>query len=187
MAANEPAATRDKERTRRAILVAAERMFSERGSKASLADIATAAGVTQSGLRHHFHSREALLFGVAEDIVQRYWTEIHDMVDLSENRPGKLMRAYIRALTGPDDLLSTFLDPTGLSAALGHPKLFEDLFLGDAERWRAALSADGLPMDLVLVIQHAAEGLAMARKSPYLTEDDLALARDRLLAMTDVV
>src|SRR5688500_5757292 len=126
MTANEPTATRDKERTRRAILVAAEKMFSERGSKARLADIAASAGVTQSGIRHHFHSREALLFGVAEDIVQRYWTEIHNMVDLSENRPGKLMRAYVRALTGADDLLSTLLDPTSLSAALGHPAIFED-------------------------------------------------------------
>ncbi|MGU3652612.1 TetR/AcrR family transcriptional regulator [Mycolicibacterium sp. A43C] len=187
MAAIEPTATRDKERTRRAILVAAQKMFSERGSKASLADIATSAGVTQSGLRHHFHSREALLFGVAEDIVQRYWTEIHNMVDLSENRPGKLMRAYVRALTGADDLLSTLLDPTSLSAALGHPAIFEDLFLRDAARWRAALAADGLPMDLVLVIQHAAEGLAMARKSPYLTEADLQSARTKLLAMTEDV
>ncbi len=135
MVATEPTVTRDKERTRRAILASAEKMFADRGSKASLADIATAAGVTQSGLRHHFHSREALLFGVAEDIVQRYWTEIHNMVDLSENRPGKLMRAYIRALTGADDLLSTLLDPTALSAALGHPKIFEDLFIWDAERW----------------------------------------------------
>lgn len=187
MVATEPTVTRDKERTRRAILVSAEKMFADRGSKASLADIATAAGVTQSGLRHHFHSREALLFGVAEDIVQRYWTEIHNMVDLSENRPGKLMRAYIRALTGADDLLSTLLDPTALSAALGHPKIFEDLFIWDAERWRTALAADGLPMDVVLVIQHAAEGLAMARKSPYLTADDLISARNKLLAMTEDV
>ena len=42
-------------------------------------------------------------------------------------------------------------------------------------------------MDVVLVIQHAAEGLAMARKSPYLTETDLQSARNKLLAMTEDV
>ena len=40
-------------------------------------------------------------------------------------------------------------------------------------------------MARVLVFQHAAEGLAVARSSPYLTEADLAIARDELLAMTE--
>lgn len=185
MESTEQVVTRDKERTRRAILEAAEQMFTEHGSKASLAAVAKSAGVTQSGLRHHFPSRESLLYGVIEHGIERLWTEIHTHVDLSENKPGKFLRGYIRALTGENDTFAQLLDPTALYAALGHPSGIEELCRRDAERWTAALTADGLPKARVLVIQHAAEGLAVARSSPYLTEEDLALARAELLAMTE--
>lgn len=185
MERTEQAVTRDKERTRRAILDAAEQLLYERGSKASLANIAKAAGVTQSGLRHHFPSRELLLHGVVEHSIERMWTEIHAHIDLSENRPGKLLRGYIRALTGDSDYLARTLDPTGLSAALGNLPGVEELYARDAEKWNAALAADGLPHARVLVVQHAAEGLAVARSSPYLTGEDLAVAREELLAMTE--
>lgn len=177
--------TRDKERTREAILVAAEQMFSEQGSKASLAAIAKEAGVTQSGLRHHFPTREALLYGVVEHSIERLWAELYTHVDLSENRPGKLLRGYVRALTGDSEYLARVLDPAGLSAALGKMSGLEELYVRDAEKLKAALIADGVPYARVLVVQHAAEGLAVARSSPYLTDEDLALARAELLAMTE--
>lgn len=149
MERTEPTATRDKERTRQAILEAAERTFSERGgSKASLTDVAKAAGgVTQSGLRHHFPSRDALLCGVIEHSMERFWAEIHAHVDLSENRPGKLLRGYIRALTGGDsDVFAKVLDPSGLSATLGgHPTGADELYVRDAERWSAAMERTDCP------------------------------------------
>ncbi|MCW2298109.1 TetR/AcrR family transcriptional regulator [Rhodococcus erythropolis] len=181
----EPVATRDKERTRRAILDAAERVFTKRGSNVSLTDIAEAAGVTQSGLRHHFRNREALIYGVIEHSISLMWEEVRAHIDLSENRPGKFLRGYVRALTGDSDQLATALDPTALIAALGTPPEVESLYARDAEKWNAALNADGLPRERVLVIQYAAEGLAVARSSPYLTSEDLALARAELLALTE--
>lgn len=185
MPRTEPAATRDKERTRRAILDAAEQMFAEQGSKASLAAIAKAANVTQSGLRHHFPSRAELLSGVVEHTIERCWAEIHAGIDLSENRPGKFTRGYIRAMTGGGDLYGTILDPIALSAALGNPSEVESLYTRDAEKLNAAFDADGLPRARVLIIRYAADGLAVARSSPYLTGADLAAARAELLAMTE--
>ncbi|NKY57371.1 TetR/AcrR family transcriptional regulator [Nocardia flavorosea] len=185
MTRTEPVATRDKERTRRAILEAAEQMFSEHGSKASLAAIAKAASVTQSGLRHHFPSRADLLSGVVEHTIERCWAEIHACIDLSENRPGKFTRGYIRAMTGDGDLYGTILDPIALSAALGNLSEVESLCSRDAEKLNAAFDADGLPRTRVLIIRSAADGLAVARSSPYLTGPDLAAARTELLAMTE--
>ena len=89
------------------ILDAAAQMLSGRGTTASLADIAKAAGVTQGGQRHHLPSRKALLRGVVEDSSEHLWNEIHEHVDLSENRPDKLLRGYIQALTGDSDVLSS--------------------------------------------------------------------------------
>lgn len=185
MKSTEQVATRDKERTRRAILDAAEQLFTERGSKASLADIAAAAGVTQSGLRHHFPHRESLIKGVIEHSLTRTWAEVNAHVDLSENRPGKFTRGYIRALTGDNDYLMRLFSPTGLLAALGDVPGNEEIYRRDAEYSRAAFAADGLPLARVLAIRSAAEGLAMAAASQYVTAEELALTRAELLAMTE--
>jgi AcrR family transcriptional regulator len=178
--------TRDKERTRRAILEAAEQMFSERGSKVSLADIAVAAGVTKGGLMHHFPNRDALVYGVIEHGILRMWDEVHAHIDLSENRPGKFIRGYVRALTGGSDYLMDIFNPGTLIATLGSSAEVEALYARDAEKWNDAFAADGLPWSRVLVIRSAAEGLAISATSPYLTTDDLDLARVELLALTEV-
>ncbi|SMG10041.1 TetR/AcrR family transcriptional regulator [Agreia pratensis] len=55
------------EQTKNAILTAAEQLFAESGYRgASLANIAERAGVTQSGLLHHFNSKDELLVAVLE-------------------------------------------------------------------------------------------------------------------------
>jgi hypothetical protein len=92
----------------------------------------------------------------------------------------------IRALTGDSEYFASVLDPAGLNAAPGNLTALDELYARDAERWSAALVADGVPYARALVIQHAAEGLAVAPSSPYLTDEDLALARAELLAMTEV-
>lgn len=180
----QPPLTRDKDRTRRAILEAAELMFTERGSNISLTVIAEAAGVTQSGLRHHFPNRETLMYSVIEHSISRMWEEVLALVDLSENTPGKFLRGYVRALTGDSDYLASTLNPTGLGATLGSFPEATALYTADGKKWEAAFSADGVPKARMLVIQHAAEGLALARASRYLSDEELALARTELLEMT---
>ena len=61
------------EQTKVAILHAAEQVFAEAGYRgSSLAAVAERAGVTQSGLLHHFKNKEELLMGVLEQ---------HELVD----------------------------------------------------------------------------------------------------------
>ncbi|MGW0181216.1 TetR/AcrR family transcriptional regulator [Nocardia sp. NPDC003345] len=185
MPRTEPIATRDKERTRRAILDAAERLLHDRGSKVSLADIAAAAGVTKGGLMHHFPSRPALILGVFEHGIARMWEEVRVHIDLSENRPGKFTRGYVRALTGGSEYLTHIFNPTGLIGTLGYADEVVALYEQDSAKWDAAFAADGLPWPRVLAIRAAAEGLAMAISTPYLTQADLPLARAELLALTE--
>ncbi|WP_106396736.1 TetR family transcriptional regulator [Actinocorallia populi] len=177
--------SRDKERTRRAILDAAERVFTERGAQASLADIATAAGVTKGGLMHHFPSRDALVRAVYEHGTARMWDEVRAHVDISENRAGKFTRGYVRALTGDSEYLTNAFCPTGLFTVLGLAPQLEEFHRRDAEAWNAAFAADGLPEGRALAVRFAAEGLAFALQSPYLTGEQLAVARAELLALTE--
>lgn len=187
MTGTEPVLTRDKERTKRAILDAAELLFSERGASVSLAEIAEAAGVAKGGLMHHFHSRDALVYAVLEHSAERMWEEVHAHIDLSENLPGKFARGYVRALTGDSPYLSTVFSTTGLIAAFGRLAEVQDIFERDAARWNAAFGADGLPAERVLVVRYGAEGLALAAGSPYLTPEALVLGRAELLALAGPV
>jgi AcrR family transcriptional regulator len=177
--------TRDKERTRRSILDAAERLFSDRGGNVSIADIAAAAGVTKGGLMHHFPSREALIHAVAEHVTDRMWEEVRAHIDLSENRAGKFTRAYVRAMTGGSDYLTRMYSPTSLMAATVITPELDALYERDAHRLHTAFAADGLPPARTIAIRFAAEGLAAAIGSPYLTNDELAQARAELLALTE--
>jgi AcrR family transcriptional regulator len=178
--------TRDKERTRRSILDAAERTFSDRGANVSIADIATAAGVTKGGLMHHFPSRTALIHAVAEHVTDRMWEEVHAHIDLSENRAGKFTRGYVRAMTGGSDYLTRISSPTSLVASAVITPELDALYESDAQRLNAAFAADGLPHARTLAIRFAAEGVAAAIGSPYLTSDELAEAREELLALTEL-
>ncbi|MGB3480997.1 MAG: TetR/AcrR family transcriptional regulator [Mycobacterium sp.] len=184
MAPTEPTASRDKERTRRAILDAAEKLFSEKGSGVSLAEIAGASNVSKSGLLHHFPSRDALALAVAEDVAKRVWDEVYRRIDLADNRPGKFMRAYVRTLTGDSGTAMRVFAPTSLLDGLGHTPGIDDVFARDAEAWREVFAADGLAPGLCMVVRTAAEGLAAIDGSPYLRADELASAREELLALT---
>ncbi|MGW6331243.1 TetR/AcrR family transcriptional regulator [Nocardia rhamnosiphila] len=185
MSRSDQGLTRDKERTRLAVLEAAERMFAERGGRVSLSDIAAAAGVTKGGLMHHFPNRDALLAGVTEHLIAKVWAEIHECIDLSENRPGKFTRGYVRALTSGSESVARAFSPTGLVVTLGTVSGLEELFADDARRLDEAFAADGLAPGTTSVIRFAAEGLATAVNSPYLTADRLESARTELLAMTE--
>ncbi|CEA06877.1 HTH-type transcriptional regulator BetI [Arthrobacter saudimassiliensis] len=176
---------RDKERTRRGILDAASRLVAEQGGGVSLADVAAAAGISKSGLLHHFPGRDALLLALVEDAAERLWTEVRAHVDLAENRAGKLLRAYVRALTDGGDTVAQVFAPTGLTAAVGRLPGIGEFMERDAKSWREAFAADGIDPARSIVVQHAAEGLAASAGSPYLTADELAAARAHLLELAE--
>ncbi|MCZ2820731.1 TetR/AcrR family transcriptional regulator [Modestobacter sp. VKM Ac-2977] len=155
---------RDAVRTRRSLLDAAAAVLAEDATATSLATIAARAGVTKGALTHHFASRDALFEALADDSVERFRRRVRDRVDLSENRPGKLLRAYVNVLC--DDVES----PLGagdahdeywsISLALHGTPAVERIFAEDAEWWTDNLRADGLEPDRVTLVSLAVDGLA---------------------------
>ena len=179
------AAARDKERTRRAILDAAPRMFFEHGAGVSLADIAAAAGVSKGALMHHFRTRGELEIALQVDGSQRFWEGVLAHVDLSENRPGKLLRGYIRALTSDEALRRELFSPAALMVVLATQRSATEHLAEDARRWNEAFDADGIDPALSHVLRNAADGLAANADSPYLTPEELRMASAKLLAMAE--
>jgi hypothetical protein len=72
-----------------------------------------------------------------------------------------------------------------VASAVITPEL-DALYERDAQRLNTAFAADGLPQARTLAIRFAAEGLTAAIGSPYLTNDDLAAAREELLALSEL-
>ncbi len=65
---------RDSELTRKLILDAAERLFSERGfAGTSVRDISDASGVSQALIHHHFGSKKMLYHEVKKRAIERFW------------------------------------------------------------------------------------------------------------------
>lgn len=176
---------RDKERTRAAILDAAAAMIAEGGSGVSLARIAERAGVSKGALTHHFPHRLELEKALVRRSNEQFRNDVHALVDLSENRPGKLLRAYVRALTSSESRAAEIFSPSSLLTVLGARPGMEELVQEDAARWRDELMADGFDPAQCLAVRLACEGFAMSIGSPYLTEEERALAHARLLELAE--
>jgi len=119
---------RDAEHTRRNVLDAAIRSLITEGLGVSIQAIATAAGITKSGLMHHFNNRTELLVSVAEDAIEDFRNQVNDNIDLAENRPGKLLRAYDLLIDDAtrwrDDFIADGLNPDRVTVAMHAAKSF---------------------------------------------------------------
>ncbi|MFG2080692.1 TetR/AcrR family transcriptional regulator [Micromonospora tulbaghiae] len=187
MSTTERRPIRDRARTRRAVLDAAERVVTRHGANVSLAAIAQEAGVTKSGLMHHFPSREDLFAALVEQVITRFWAEVNAHVDPADDRPGAFTRGYVRALTGDSAYLAELNSATGLLAQLGVDSMEHVLAVDpeDPARWNRAFAADGLPPGRVWAVRYAAEGIAIGIGTAYVTHEQLRLARAELLALTE--
>lgn len=179
--------TRNTERTRRAVLAAAARVVVRDGTGAAIGAVATEAGVSKGGLLHHFPSREALFVALTTETLDGFRRRVHERVDLSENRPGKLLRAYVRAMC--DELAGTDVDDAPEWAALAILRAspaVADLVRADAGRWEADLAADGLDPGRVLLVRLAADGLGgLALQDEALARRHLRRVRPLLLGLAD--
>ncbi|MDJ1370509.1 TetR/AcrR family transcriptional regulator [Gulosibacter molinativorax] len=178
--------SRNTERTRTAILAAARELLTERGTATTLQQIAEAAGISKSGLLHHFANKNELLRAVLRDYYEGLQAAVRARVDLSENYPGKALRAYVHALCGPDSPeRAEFASYADFSTYLEGVPGIDELNHADTEYWREFLAQDGLDPDRIAIVRYAAEGLASA--SAYdekVLTDDLPRAYPRLLRLT---
>ncbi|MBU2666129.1 TetR family transcriptional regulator [Actinoplanes bogorensis] len=177
--------TRNTERTRQVIFEATVRAVVRDGSGVAIGTIARDAGVSKSGLLHHFPTREALFEAVTSDVLDGFRRDVLAHLDLAENRPGKLLRAYVRAVC--DDLEREEDQPGWEALALlrSEPGVAA-LVSRDAVRWETDLAADGLDPDRVVLVQLATDGLAaMPLQSEEIARRYLARMRPMLLSLAE--
>jgi AcrR family transcriptional regulator len=153
-------AGRSPEETRRALLAAAAEAIRVRGIHASLDEIARFAGVSKGGLIYHFASKDELITALVRTELAAFQAAIDAELDPADTAPGRLTRAYIRAvLSGTDDEARESL---ALITQLMTLPAVAEVARADAERIDAALAADGLPEDVLALVVAAADGISSA-------------------------
>ncbi|WP_097946582.1 TetR/AcrR family transcriptional regulator [Streptomyces sp. ms115] len=183
--ATEGRQTRNAERTRRAVLDAAVQVILDKGAAVTLAQVAAAAGVSKSGLIHHFGSRDQLVVALVEDTNERFRETVRSHLDLSENHPGKMLRAYVRALCAGSAEAATARDFTSAPMWGGLYTIPSVVPVMDenAAWWDEQLTLDGISPERIMIVRRAAEGIAMAAIYGEQDGGSISTARDLLLEL----
>ncbi|WP_434439276.1 TetR/AcrR family transcriptional regulator [Lentzea sp. E54] len=153
-------AGRTREDTRRALLDAAGVCLRARGTSATLDDIAKQAGVSKGGLLHHFATKDDLVRALAQDLFDRFRTDVTAAVDPDDTAPGRLTRAYIRVSAAFSHDPDTFHDLVPLIGHLAAIPEIVDLAHADTRRWHDDLAEDGLPTHITDLVIAAADGIS---------------------------
>ncbi|WP_328468078.1 TetR/AcrR family transcriptional regulator [Actinoplanes sp. NBC_00393] len=155
-------AGRSPEATRRALLDAAGEAIRTRGVNATLDEIARHAGVSKGGLIYHFASKDELILELARDLLATWRAQVESRLDPADTGPGRLTRAYVRALLTPAEDAVAARKSMALISQLATVPAVVELVEADTRQLNADLHADGLPADVQTLVTAAADGVSSA-------------------------
>ncbi|PNV35848.1 TetR family transcriptional regulator [Streptomyces sp. DH-12] len=152
-------AGRGPEDTKRLILDAARGVVVAQGARATLDDVADAAGMTRGAVIYHYSSKNALWVALTRDVLTQFRKAVHDNVEDGQE-PGRLARAFIRASLEGDEI-----DAVGerlfLLAALAVTPGVPEVLAEDGAAWKAEMAEDGLSVGARTVILNAIDGAGL--------------------------
>ncbi|MFK0007799.1 TetR/AcrR family transcriptional regulator [Paenarthrobacter sp. NPDC090520] len=177
---------KDPTHTRRAIIDAAVELLIQGGKPAPLDRVAAAAGVSKGGLLHHFSSQAEISIAVCEESSERLWTSVHELIEPDDQTPGRVLRAYVRALLGESQGAVTAFMHMAALLFFRDNEAVHNIARADADRWRQAFEVDGVPFERWLLVRFAAEGAVACVDSPYIDEVEQAALRRTLLELAEI-
>jgi AcrR family transcriptional regulator len=149
--------------TKARIIDAAEEVVLRDGVARLTLDAAAAeAGLSKGGVLYHFPTRDALVAGMVDKIIEEFDEDIERLLE-HDSGAGSFARAYIRATMAPSSPRPDREDRLGaalIAAAAAEPALLVPLQLA-ADRWQHHLENDGLEPALATVLRLACDGLWM--------------------------
>lgn len=148
--------------TRQEILEAAGRVVLAQGASGlTLEAVAAEAGLSKGGLLYHFATKEDLLTGMVERLVELTETRIEQSAE-RDREPGRWCRGYLAACAvdpggrDPFDRLAASV----LAAAANDPGLLAPL-RAQERTWQERRRGDGLEATTAAILRLAADGLWM--------------------------
>lgn len=151
--------TRDPERTREAILTAAERLIAQKGFQAfTLDEVAQGASVSKGGVLHHYPNKHALLAGLAQQMLRDEESEIEEFLRQDSKAPGAYTRAFLRThLAYMEEGCSRIC--AELFSEMRNVPGMQELIGAHVRKTEERLSNDGLDPVVASIISHAASGM----------------------------
>ncbi len=174
--------------TRDRILNAAEaRLLSEGPGGLVLEAIAAEAAISKGGLLYHFASKEALVAGLCERMLQGFDERLETLTEVDDRGPGAFTRAYlattVTAEGKPADNSARLM--AGILATLGRDSTHMVQLREAFARWHARLAADGIDETTATLVRLAADGLWLSALLG-LNELDPAAGRAALAALHEL-
>ncbi|MGX5653340.1 TetR/AcrR family transcriptional regulator [Geodermatophilus nigrescens] len=153
---------RDPVRTRRALLDACARAVATHGVGVSVDAIARTAGVSKSGLLHHFGTKDDLFAALAKDAYERFAESVTEHTDPADLAPGRLMRGYIRASFAALGTDAATADYWTVEAQLGVVPVVAEAIRANYAEWEDRLTSDGFDRAAMRLIVLAVLGAEIA-------------------------
>ncbi len=149
--------------TREAVLKASTKIIAELGVGAfTIEAVAQEAGVTKGGVMHHFPSKEALVNGLIDQVIEAFnaWV-MEELKAEPEDAPGRWLRAYIRTIFSVryEDMN---LIPA-LAAAVGSDHQTLVRIRRSFEKSQRAALQDGIDPIQATIVRLAIDGVVFAR------------------------
>jgi AcrR family transcriptional regulator len=155
-----PAGRRSEAKER--ILDAAEQILLKQGPSALVLDaVARDAGVSKGGLLYHFPSKDALVVGLIDRMLDNFdWVQ-NELAQRDPQRAGRWTRAYLASTVTeegkPADNSAQLM--AGILAAIGNEPQRLDIVRQRFAKWHRRLAADGIDVTRSTVVRLAADGL----------------------------
>jgi len=145
--------------TKRLILDAAKGVVVAQGSRATLDDVAAAAGLTRGAVIYHYSSKNTLWLALTRDVFSRFDQAVQAVLE-DGRAPGRLARAFIRASLDGDGVDAVGERLFLVAALVGAPGVAE-VVAEDGARWKSDLAQDGLSLGARTVVLTAIEGAGL--------------------------
>lgn len=145
--------------TRQQLLAAANAVVLEHGATALTLDaVARHAGVSKGGLLYHFPSKEGLVVAMIQQMMEEFEQLLdHEYrSDPAEERPGRWLRAYVRA-TFAGDAQTFSINAAVLAGVALNPELLAPVRAHFAA-WQQRIENDGVDPALATLVRLAADG-----------------------------
>lgn len=144
------------------ILDAAEARLLERGPAGLvLASVATDAGCSKGGLLYHFPSKDALVDGITERMLDAFDRIQNELAAADPEAEGVFSRAYLASTVTPAgepaDHSAQLM--AGLMALAGNDASKLEPLRERFARWHTRLERDGIEPETAVIVRLAADGL----------------------------